>query len=131
MDYKQAWFITINTNSTNTKFETPLREVWNYILENISSFSHGLKGSKIIRVRENSKLEIGPKDHKVHIHGLVEISSVGMVSLNYSGIKKFIDEQLRKQEGFVGCHFDAQYVKGYDTNRSIMNISNYIEKDQD
>ncbi len=126
--YSQAWFITLNSNLCNKKFAKPLVKVWQFIMEHMTTFSFGNSGSKILSVREHSKDEIGPKDKKVHIHGFVEIvSQGGIVSLNYSKIKKFVDDQLRRLPGFTGCHFDAQLVKNHNAPN---NIANYIDKQE-
>ncbi len=125
--HSQAWFITLNTNLTNPKFAKPLQKCWNFILENMTTFSFGDRGAKILSVKEQSKNEIGPKDKKVHIHGFVEIVSMGVVSLNYSEIKKFVDNQLRRLPGFTGCHFDAQLVKNYN---AVQQIKEYINKQE-
>ncbi len=124
----QAWMITLNTNSSEIKLSSPLRKTWKYIVEHMISFSYGLPGTKVITVKENSEIEVGHKYHKAHLHGFVEIVSMGLVSLNYSKIKEFVDTQLKRLKGYTGCHFDAQLVKNYDAPRRI---KEYIEKEKD
>ncbi len=125
----QAWLITINSQSTNIKFKGPLRKIFDYIVTNMETFSFSQKGAKIVKVRESAATEIGPTDHKVHIHGYIEITSLGgLVSLNYSKIKKFADMQLRKLPGFVATYFDAKLVDNYNAQN---NIEEYVHKGKD
>lgn len=124
----QAWLLTLNSQSTNPKFQGPLRKIWNHIITNMQTFSFSQKGASIVKVRESAATEIGPTDHKAHIHGYIEITSMnGLVSLNYSKIKKYADTQLKKLPGFVGTYFDAQLLENYNAKNNVLA---YVHKGQ-
>ena len=122
---KQAWLVTINTNSVNEKLIGPLKIVWKYILSNMNRFTYGNVGSQILNVRERSTIERGEKFHRIHLHSKLEITSVGLVSLDYSGIKKFVNRQLKQVSGFGGIMFNAKLIPNYN---QIELIQEYLEK---
>lgn len=123
--WKSAWLITLNTNSSNPNLIGPLLYLWEYIISDLKRFTYGIKGTSITGVREANSVEKGDKFHRYHIHSKVEISSRGLVSLDYSRIKKFIDSNMKQIPTFVGIHFNAKLIPKY--NQAEL-IKAYLEK---
>ena len=122
---KQAWLITVNTNSTNEKLSAPLKTVWRHITKNLRQFTYGIQGSKILEVREGHVIERGTKFHRIHLHSKLELTSNGLVNLDYSGIQTFFNKQLKRIPNFGGIYFNAKLVPNYN---QLELIREYLEK---
>lgn len=124
--HRSAWFITISTNSPNKKLASPLKKVWEYITRNIGLFAFSRTGGEILKVKERSEIEVGGQFHRVHLHSYIEITSEGQAFLKYHDIPLFINSQLRRIPGFVGCKFDAQVVMNFNAKEAT---KYYMSKD--
>ena len=129
----QLWIVTINSQQRgeNQELQYALKEVFNHFTRKMNKFSlkspdpgFSKRDVNITRVLAESRVELGPQRELVHIHGRIEIvSSNGMVSLDYSKIKKWLDWQLEDYTG--GVHFQASLVKNYNAQQKI---KEYINK---
>jgi hypothetical protein len=122
--WKSAWFITINTNQTSFN-PKPLQIVWQYILENITSFAFG-RGF-ITHVYETGRvIEKGTKKGRIHLHTKVQIDTNGIAFLDFVKIQKFINKQLFQIPSFKGIYFNARIITNF--NQATV-IQEYLEKD--
>lgn len=127
--WKNAWLITVNTNSVDERYKVALKGIWNLVVQNINYFMVYRTGGRLIGVKEKSAVEVGKKFHRIHLHSFLEVEAYGLANLDYGLVKNYINMQLRGvNEKFAGIHFNAKLVKNY--NASVM-IKEYLEKDEE
>lgn len=120
-EWQSAWFITINTQSTDMKIVEPLRDAWKYITQRMAFFtSSDVEGAEILSVRDRPVIEIGPRYHRVHLHTQLAIDGRGLIMLDYVEIRKFINDLLRQSiPTFKKVYFSAKLVRNYNATRTI------------
>jgi hypothetical protein len=116
--HKQAWFVTINTNSSNTTLIGPLKLVWKHILSNITTFTYG-RGYITKVIETNQTVEQGKKFKRLHIHTKVEIQSNGIAYLDFVKIQQFINKNMRQIPSFKGIYVNAHLIKNYNQQELI------------
>lgn len=123
--WKSAWLVTINTNQNNPGLLQPLKKVWDYITQHITSFVYG-RGYIDKVIETNRVIELSGKYHRLHLHTKLEITTRGFASLDYVKIQNFINKQLRQIPSFKGVYFNAKLIENYN---QAMLIQEYLEKD--
>lgn len=128
-DYMAPWdnafFITINSNSTDQGMIRGLNNVWSYLTSHASEFFYGRPGARILDVKQFHRVEIGPKHHLVHLHGSLVVTTTGIAFLDYGKVNDFFNINLRGYGRFSACNFQAKLIKNYNQQRII---EAYIEK---
>src|SRR5579872_2968698 len=123
--WDNAFFITINSNSTDLGIINGLNELWKYFATHASEFFYGRPGAKVLYVKQFHRVEIGPKHHLVHLHGNYVVRATGIAFLDYDKLKDFFNDNLGKYGKFKGCNIQPKLIKNYNQQRLI---EEYIEK---
>lgn len=123
----RGFHITINSCSSDIKLIEPLREVWSYVVKNLSEFLLGREGSELIGIPyEYNNVERSDKFHKIHIHSFLTCKTTGISFIDLNKLRFFINRNLRQIPGFVRCNVFVEILKEYNMRKAL---ENYIDKD--
>lgn len=114
----------MNTNETDEALLPRLKEVMNYVFENMVEFLKFRKkevtgGEFIDEVRVESNCEIGDKQHRVHCHALIFIEHRSNIHMDVHKLESYLLQELE----IPGVHLDCKYVKD-----DISSLRDYINK---
>lgn len=123
--WDNAFFITINSNSTDRHMIKGLNEVWHYLVTHGSEFFYGRPGARLLDLKQHHRVEIGPSHHMVHLHGNIVATATGIAFLDYDKVNDLFNTSLPRYGKFNGCNFRAKLIENYNQQRLIRE---YIEK---
>jgi len=120
-------FITINTNQTTLdilpQFRQVCREYFNK-LEDYIDFRDNKKNTLdyIDIIDCKYKIEIGPKNHTIHVHALIKITHHTYIRMMIRELKEDIRKAMNIATDF---HLDTKFLK---SDESELNILQYMQK---
>ncbi len=123
--WDNAFFITINSNSTDLGMVRGLNTLWKYLTTHASEIFYGRPGARILDVKQYARVEIGTKHHMVHLHGNLVVKATGIAMLDYNLVNEFFNVNLPAYGKFKRCNFQAKLIQNYNQQRLI---EEYIEK---
>lgn len=128
---RSTFYLTVNTNETNPELLPMLKEVMDYVFENLSNEfliyrKKEVAGKEFIDdVKVEPVCEIGDKQHRVHCHALIFISHHSNIHIHTWKLESFLIQELE----IPGVHLDVKYVK--DEISSLHDyINKHVEKEQ-